>query len=433
MSADPNATTARHRDPYLDAIRAGALLVVVLGHWLATLPVIEAGQMVDTEHLLQTWPPAGFFTWVVQVVPLFVFVSAAVSSEGSEKRNLSGESQLQWWAGRALGLARPTVSYMVVLVAFVVVSLVLGGRMLEPLNNSLTVHLWFLLLLLGVQALLGVCVWADRRWGLKVIVGLILFAAVIDLLRASLSAPADVLQFGARVVSDHHLLGWLNVLAIWLVPQQLGIAWGRGRFKASQAGPVFLLLGMIWLGLSVTSGYPVQMVDGEVGGASNLLPPTLALLGVMWLQVGAVLIFEKPVRRFLERGRADRLTVILGALGLQLCLWHKLAEVPAARVGEWLNFGMGTLPGDAGFWQGRLEWLLLCALMVLPIMVAVAWFESRRRQDVTAATSTWRIIIGGAALFAGLGLSLVLGAHPGAFFGLAGVACASFLLRARAA
>jgi hypothetical protein len=36
------------------------------------------------------------------------------------------------------------------------------------------------------------------------------------------------------------------------------------------------------------------MVGGDLGGRSNVLPPTLALIGVMWLQVGAVLLFERP-------------------------------------------------------------------------------------------------------------------------------------------
>ena len=71
------------RDRYPDALRAGALLVVVLGHWLATLPRLEEGRLVDTDHLLLVWQEAGVFTWLVQVVPLFVFVSAAVSAVDS--------------------------------------------------------------------------------------------------------------------------------------------------------------------------------------------------------------------------------------------------------------------------------------------------------------------------------------------------------------
>jgi peptidoglycan/LPS O-acetylase OafA/YrhL len=45
----------KQRDRYPDALRAVALLVVVFGHWIATLPRISDGHLVDTDHLLQIW------------------------------------------------------------------------------------------------------------------------------------------------------------------------------------------------------------------------------------------------------------------------------------------------------------------------------------------------------------------------------------------
>ncbi|EWH03378.1 acyltransferase family protein [Halomonas sp. BC04] len=160
-------TERDERDPYPDALRALALLIVVLGHWAATLPRVEDGILVDTGHILDVWAPAGLYTWLVQVVPLFIFVSAAVSSQGVQQRLERGEPHLHWWADRALGLARPTVTYLVVLTGFVLTAFFTRDGVLGPLNHSLTVHLWFLLILLGVQLLLPFCVWADRRWGLK--------------------------------------------------------------------------------------------------------------------------------------------------------------------------------------------------------------------------------------------------------------------------
>ena len=431
-SSQKNDDGSKGRDPFLDALRAGALLVVVLGHWVATLPLTEDNRVVGTEHILEMWGPAAFFTWLVQVVPLFVFVSAAVSSGGVERRLNAGHPHLHWWADRALGLARPTVTYLVVLVAVTLTALYTGARLLEPLNHSLTVHLWFLLTLLGVQALLGLSHRADRRWGLKAVVGLIVIAAAIDLLRAWPTSPGALLQLGSLVTEQHDLFGWLNAIVIWLVPQQLGIAWWRGRFGGRRAGLGFLLLGVAWLGGAVALGYPVGMVNGEIGGDTNLLPPTLALLGVIWLQIGVVLTFEAPVRRFLERRRTERLMAMFGALGLQLYLWHKLAELPAIWLGERLGIGMdAAMPGEAGFWLARLEWIALCGLAVTPVIIAVVFFERRRKKEVAHAVDTKAILAGGAALIAGLGISLALGAFPGAIFGLVGVAAASYLLRAR--
>ncbi|MGP9834163.1 acyltransferase family protein [Marinobacter sp. NSM] len=127
----------------MDALRAGALLVVVFGHWIATLPRFDGGLETQTEHLLKIWEPSGFITWLVQVVPLFVFVSATVSADGVAHRMAQGHRQMHWWAGRALALARPTVTYLAAITLIALLSLYTGGRVLGPFNQSLTIHLCF--------------------------------------------------------------------------------------------------------------------------------------------------------------------------------------------------------------------------------------------------------------------------------------------------
>lgn len=94
--------------------------------------------MVSTEHLLVVWEGAGTLTWVLQVVPSFVLVSAAVSADGVARRLDQGASQRSWWAGRALGLARPTVTYLGVLAVLALIATRTGGRLLGPLDRSLS-------------------------------------------------------------------------------------------------------------------------------------------------------------------------------------------------------------------------------------------------------------------------------------------------------
>jgi len=420
------------RDQYPDALRALALIVVVLGHWFATLPRLEDGLMVETDHLLKVWPPAGILTWFVQVVPLFVFVSAAVSADGVARRLKDGHQQLHWWAGRALSLARPTVTYMAAIAAFAVLAIYTGGRLLGPLNGSLTVHLWFLIMLLIVQSLLPLSWRADRRFGLGAVFGLILIAAVVDLVRAAPGSIQHLLELGTRTGQDSSGIGWLNALVVWLIPQQLGIAWKQGRFRGSLVGLGLILLGLGWLAASVASGYSMAMVGMDFEGRSNMLPPTLALIGVMWFQVGAVLLCERPARWLLERHPVRRTVTILGALGMPLYLWHKLAELPAAWLGERLQLPIDAgLPGTPGFWAGRLWWLALCTLMVIPVIAIVVNFELRRQRDIPSATADIPILAGGFALLAGLVTALILGAMPGALIGLVGVIAASQLLRQR--
>lgn len=421
----------KRRDPYLDALRAGALLLVVLGHWLATLPRLQDGLMVSTEHLLKVWPAAGLLTWVAQVVPLFVFVSAAASADGMTRRLRRGRPLLPWWGGRALGLARPTVTYLVALAAFALASLFTGGRLLEPLNHSLTIHLWFLLMLLMVQALLPLAVRADQRYGLGAVGGLIVMAFAVDLLRAGPDSTRGLLELGSRVTARPGGIGWVNGLVVWLLPQQLGIAWKQGRFRGPWMGGALILLGLGWLSGAVASGYPLGMIGIDLDGNSNMLPPTLALIGVMWLQIGVVLLFEVPVRRLLRQTHVGSAVGLLGALSMPLYLWHKLAELPAAWLGERLGLPIDAgVPGESGFWMGRLWWVALCLLMVVPVLAAVVRFESRHRRKLVPADRTPLVVTGGLALFAGLVVSLAQGVMPGAVIGVIAVFAASRLLRA---
>ncbi len=430
MTRPRDAPEPAPRDRYPDALRAGALLVVVFGHWLATLPRLVDGRMVATEHLLTVWDAAGVLTWFLQVVPLFVFVSAAVSADGAARRLSERSSQLSWWAGRALGLARPTVTYLAVLSVLVLISVFTGARLIGPLDQSLTVHLWFLLMLLAVQALLPLSARADDRFGLGAVVGLVVIAAAADLLRGQVISVAELLTLGEQVTTSRPDIGWTNLITVWLLPQQLGIAWRRGRFGGPRTGVGFLLLGGVWLLAGVASGYPVAMVGGDLAGGTNVLPPTLALIGVMWLQVGGVLLFEGPARRLLEGRRIGGVVAVLSALSMPLYLWHKLAELPAAWLGEMLGAPIDAgVPGAAGFWWGRVWWVLLCIVMVAPVLMGVVAFESRRRRDVPVTTRRRSAWLGGAALMIGIGAALVLGARPGALLGLIGVAAASWTLR----
>lgn len=404
--------------------------MVVFGHWFATLPRLEGGELVATDHLLHAWIPAAFLTWAVQVVPLFVFVSAAVSAEGVARRLHRGHSQLQWWGSRALRLARPTVTYMAALTLFLIVAQFTEGRFLATFEGSLTIHLWFLVMLLAIQAMLPLSVEADRRFGLLAVAGLIVLAALIDILRAGAFWPGQWFTLGARVTSTDGGIGWLNAFVVWLLPQQLGIAWQRGRFRGAFTGLLLFALGAAWLVGAVLCGYPVGMIGQDLYGNSNMLPPTLALIGVMWLQVGLVLLCERPARWLLDRERLAGIVAFLGALGMPLYLWHKLAELPAAWLGETIGapIDAGT-PGDPGFWSGRLWWLGLCLLMVVPVLAIVAWIETRRRPTVPPAESVPAILAGGFALFGGLAGALVMGVIPGAAIGLVGVALGSLLLR----
>jgi hypothetical protein len=375
------------RDRYPDALRAGALLVVVFGHWIATLPRLEDGRMVSTEHLLMVWDGAGTLTWVLQVVPLFVLVSAAVSADGVARRLDEQASQRTWWAGRALGLARPTVTYLAVLAVLALIATQTGGRLLGPLDQSLTVHLWFLVMLLAVQALLPFSVMADDRFGLRAVGGLLAVAILVDLLRGGPTSIAELRELGTLVTGTGGGIGWLNMLVVWLLPQQLGIAWRRGRFGGLRTGIALLVGGLAWLAAAVASGYPVAVVGVR---ARRLLERPASDAGAGRRDVGP------DGRGARVRGpRPAGAGAASGGPGRDDPRRARHAPVPVAQARRAPRRMVrraarapidAGVPGEPGFWSGRLVWIVLCLVAVTPVMGAVIAFETRRRPKVPQTT-----------------------------------------------
>ena len=66
--------TPAHRNRVVDTWRVIALLVVVFGHWLAASIWVRPDGETVVMNTLEWIPYAGWFTWIVQVMPIFFFV-----------------------------------------------------------------------------------------------------------------------------------------------------------------------------------------------------------------------------------------------------------------------------------------------------------------------------------------------------------------------
>src|SRR6476620_7294795 len=105
------AATAADRDRFIDAVRAGSLLVVVLGHWLMATVTVDAGR-VEGGNALTAVPALQPATWVLQVMPLF-FIAGGFSNltvwHGLRRRGAGYPAYLQ---GRMVRLLRPTLAFV---------------------------------------------------------------------------------------------------------------------------------------------------------------------------------------------------------------------------------------------------------------------------------------------------------------------------------
>jgi hypothetical protein len=189
--------------------------------------------------------------------------------------------------------------------------------------------------------------------------------------------------------------GWINILAGWLVPYLLGIAWARGAF-ASRKIPALLLAGgaAATAALVLWAGYPASMVGVNGARISNLNPPTLAVVTFGIAQVGLALLLREPLARWMRRPVAWAAVATANLSAMTLFLWHQTAFLAVTMAGLVIGRlpGLHTAPSSALWVAERLVWLpaFAATLAVLWLVFHRAERAPRTRQPVSSAPSAAR-------------------------------------------
>ena len=260
FAARIDEVTPASRDRTVDALRALAIMGVILGHWLVTALVLahgsKAGTLYDASPLA-SMPWLAPLSWIFQTLAVFFFVGGYSSAR-------SYRGGYRAWLGRRLArLSRP-VTALVAVWAALGTGLYLGGIPASTLHTVLVLvldPLWFLGVYAVLTALTPLAVTLVRRHGAAAAAIPFTVVAVADAVRVGLGGPAWV--------------GWINVAAGWLVPYLLGIAWARGAFRGWKI-PALMLAGgtAATAALVLWAGYPASMVGVNGAKISNLNPPT---------------------------------------------------------------------------------------------------------------------------------------------------------------
>jgi Acyltransferase family. len=355
------------RDRAVDALRAFAIGGVVLGHWLVTAMVVDGGTMRDVSPLqfLPLWTPV---SWVLQTLAVFFLVGGLVAAQSYERARADGVRYRTWIAARLVRLTRP------VLAVLGVWTLVTVGLLLSHVD-SLTVRtlvrlvvspMWFLLVFAVLTALTPLVARLHPAWPLAVVV-------VVDVLRLGLGVDG---------------IGWVNVLAGWLVPYTLGAAWARDRLRDRTTLQVLLGGGVVaTAALVVGAGYPASMVGVPESGFSNLNPPSLAAVTFGLAQCGAAGLLMGPLRRAMARPVAWAAVALVNLFAMTIFLWHQTAMIGVTSLGLLAGqplFGLHTLPDGVGWVAARVAWLPVFALALLACWAAFRSVE-RPKTGVVAA------------------------------------------------
>jgi peptidoglycan/LPS O-acetylase OafA/YrhL len=339
------AATPAGRDRAVDALRAAAVLGVVLGHWLVTALVADSGTL-RTASPLQHMPWLTPVSWMFQTLAVFFLVGGHVATRSLASARARGIPYRHWLTARLTRLFTP-VAAVLTLWTIAALALLLSGAEFGTVRTLVKLALsplWFLVVFAALTAATPLLTRLHPLWPLAVVLH-------VDLLRFGLGAPS--------------WLGWVNVAAGWLVPYTLGAAWTRGELERRHAGWVLLAGGAAaTAGLVAWAGYPASMVGVPGEGMSNLDPPTLAVVTFGLAQCGLALLLRERLRRAMRRPVAWAAVALVNLAAMTVFLWHQTALMATTATGLLAGHlpGLHTVPDSLGWVGARLLWLPVFAL-----------------------------------------------------------------------
>ncbi|MFD5946408.1 acyltransferase [Streptomyces collinus] len=352
------AATPPGRDRAVDALRAAAVLGVVLGHWLVTA-LVSDGRALRTASPLQHMPWLTPVSWMFQTLAVFFLVGGHVATRSHASARDRGIPYHQWLTSRLSRLFKP-VAAVLTLWTVAAVALLLSGTEYGTVRTLVKLALsplWFLVVFAGLTAATPLLTRLNPLWPLAVVLH-------VDLVRFGLGGPS--------------WLGWVNVAAAWAVPYTLGAAWTRGELERRRAGWVLLGAGAAATAVLVAwAGYPASMVGVPGESVSNLDPPTLAVVTFGLAQCGLALLLRERLRRAMRRPVAWAAVALVNLSVMTVFLWHQTALMATTATGLLAGRlpGLHTRPDGLGWVGLRLLWLPVFALALAACWAAFRSFE----------------------------------------------------------
>ncbi|MFF5111186.1 acyltransferase [Streptosporangium sp. NPDC000509] len=405
LAARIGATTPEGRDRGVDALRALAIVGVVLGHWLVTAWDRGAAGAVHLSSPLAHLPEFTPMSWVLQTLAVFFLVggyaaarglrSAArvpgsrprkvhgpvphepeihrpeahevetrgpdspshaagpVAARGPRRGTASGAYPAGIWVRARMGRLLGPVVPLVLVWTGIAVGMALRGSSAGTIRVMVLPAigpLWFLAVFAVLTAATPLLLRAH-----PLVIAAAAFAVVlgVDLARFRFGAPAWT--------------GWANLTAGWLVPYALGIAWAGGLLASRRVAAALLIGGVAGAALLVGAfGYPASMVGVTGDAASNLSPPSLAVVCFGLAQVGVALLVRAPLARLMRRPRLWAVVALANLSAMTLFLWHQSAvsaiAVAALRFGD--VPGLLSTPDEPVWLLHRLAWIPVFAAVL---------------------------------------------------------------------
>jgi fucose 4-O-acetylase-like acetyltransferase len=404
LSDKPRAAELAHRTPptrdrYVDFLRLLSIGVVVLGHWLMAV-VTWHGHDFATGNVVGMVPGLWLATWLLQIMPIFFFVGGFANLATIDALRRRGEGATEFVASRVARLLRPVA---VLLGVWVVAAIALehaglDPRVLRSATRLVCQPLWFIGVYLAVTALAPLMRDLHARRPVRA-------AATI----ATIAVAVDAVRFGAGI----DVLGYLNVLFVWLFAQQLGFFYADGalaRIRPRHLAAIAACALVTLVALTTFGPYPHSMVGLPGDRISNMSPPTVCLLVLTVFEVALVMLLRPYAHRLLQRERVWTAVVAGNGVIMTIFLWHLTAALVALDVLYHVGFPQPA-GGGAVWWATRPLWI---AAALVPLALFVSTFGRVERPRAVRYRATSAV----SPLLAGFGIALLS-------FAVFGVACSN--------
>ncbi|HSO65177.1 MAG TPA: acyltransferase family protein, partial [Ornithinibacter sp.] len=253
---DLAAATPDSRNRVVDLLRAAAILVVVLGHWLIAAVTVREGDLV-IGHLLELAPWTHPLTWVFQVMPVFFLVGGYANALSWRSARRRGETYAGWLRARLRRLLTPVVPLLLVWLAAVSVAFAAGvpASTLRTASQVALVPTWFLAAYVVVCAVGPATLWLWERTGWWSVAGVLALGGLVDLV---------------SLADDNLAVGFANYLVVWASVHQLGYAWLDGRLAGTGRRLGLAAVGLGGTAVLVWAGpYPVSMIGLDDAVVNN--------------------------------------------------------------------------------------------------------------------------------------------------------------------
>ncbi|WP_058594696.1 acyltransferase family protein, partial [Leucobacter chromiiresistens] len=368
-SAAPHPSAAPHRDTTIDAVRAGALLIVVVLHALMVGVERTPAGSLHPSVALSGEPWFAPMTWALQIMPLFFIAGGFASLAQWRRMQRRGDGAVAYITARTRRLAVPAALMIGTVGGALLLARALGADAALIAEASLRIGqpLWFLAVYFAVTALVPAMARLHDRAPRLTVLALATGVVCVDVANARFGVP----------------VGYLNLLLVWPLMQQLGFmmrdgisvaVWPRRRLVCGFLGALATLLAL------VASGWSPDLLE-------NLNPPTTAIMLLGAAQCCALQLLRPRLDALTRAPRIARLISRANAAAMGVYLWHMPVILALVAV-IWVAGLPLPAPHSAAWWATRLPWLLAIACCVIPVAAVLAPVERRALALLHAVAAT---------------------------------------------